>query len=67
MLIPNLKSGGCFTTHNISERSMGGRGGRGGNGWSDSYFEYVKSLKNYESTLNTDGGGVLISYKKAEK
>jgi hypothetical protein len=46
---------------------MGGRGGRGGNGWSDSYFEYVKSLKNYESTLNTDGGGVLISYKKAEK
>jgi caffeoyl-CoA O-methyltransferase len=62
-----LKVGGCFTTHNISDRSMGGRGGRGGNGWSDSYFEYVKSLKNYESTLNTDGGGVLISYKKAEK
>jgi caffeoyl-CoA O-methyltransferase len=64
---PKLIAGGCFTTHNISDRSMGGRGGRGGNGWSDSYLEYIRSLKNYESTLNTDGGGVLISYKKAEK
>jgi caffeoyl-CoA O-methyltransferase len=63
---PKLKVGGCFTTHNIYDRSMGGRGGRGGNGWSDSYLEYVRSLKNYETTLNTAGGGVLISYKKAE-
>jgi len=64
---PKLKIGGCFTTHNISDRNGGGRGGRGGNGWSDSYLEYVRSLKNYETTLNTAGGGVLISYKRAEK
>ena len=64
---PKLKTGGCYTTHNISDRSLGGRGGRGGNGWSDSYLEYVKSLKNYETTLNTDGGGLLISYKRAKK
>lgn len=55
---PKLKVGGCYTTHNISER------GRGGN---VEYLEYVRSLKNYESTLNTSGGGLLISYKRAEK
>lgn len=64
---PKLKVGGCFTTHNISDGSMGGRSGRGGNGWSGPYLEYVKSLKNYETTLNTDAGGLLISYKRAEK
>jgi predicted O-methyltransferase YrrM len=60
---PKLKVGGCFTTHNISDRSMGGRGGRGGSGGSGDYLEYVRSLKNYQTTLNTRGGGLLISYK----
>jgi predicted O-methyltransferase YrrM len=60
---PKLKVGGCFTTHNITERG----GGRGSSGYSASYLEYVRSLSNYESTLNSNGGGVLISYKKAEK
>jgi len=55
---PKLKVGGCFTTHNISERRRMGEG---------DYLQYVRSLKNYETTLNTDGGGLLISYKKAEK
>ncbi len=64
---PKLKIGGCYTTHNISDRSMGGygrQGGRGGNGGSGDYLEYVRSLKNYETTLNR---GTLISYKRAEK
>lgn len=61
---PKLKVGGCYTTHNIYDSN---RGGRGGNGWSGSYLEYVRGLKNYESTLNSAGGGVLISYKKTEK
>jgi hypothetical protein len=46
---------------------MGGygrNGGRGGNGGSGDYLEYVRSLKNYETTLNR---GTLISYKRAEK
>lgn len=55
---PKLKVGGCYTTHNISERRRMGEG---------DYLQYVRSLKNYETTLNTDGGGLLISYKKAEK
>ena len=64
---PKLKVGGCYTTHNISDRSMGGygrQGGRGGNGGSGDYLEYVRSLKNYETTLNR---GTLVSYKRAEK
>ncbi len=64
---PKLKIGGCYTTHNISDRSSSGygrSGGRGGGGYSDDYLEYVRSLKNYETTLNN---GTLISYKRAEK
>jgi predicted O-methyltransferase YrrM len=63
---PKLKIGGCYTTHNISDSSMGGYGrheGRGGGGYSDDYVAYVKSLKNYETTLNR---GILISYKRSE-
>ena len=60
---PKLKVGGCFTTHNIRSGSTGGSRGAG----NQAYLEYVKSQKNYETTLNTAGGGLLISYKKAEK
>jgi caffeoyl-CoA O-methyltransferase len=55
---PKLKVGGCYTTHNVYET------GRRGYRRSDDYLEYVKSLKNYESTLVQ---GMLISYKKAVK
>lgn len=55
---PKLKVGGCYTTHNISERRRMGEG---------DYLEYIRSLKNYETTLNSEGNGLLISYKRAEK
>ena len=58
---PKLKVGGCYTTHNIRERNSSGRGGNNAD-----YLNYVRGLENYESTLNSDGGGVLISYKRAE-
>jgi len=58
---PKLKVGGCFTTHNISDGSGGGRRGQ-----NQGYLDYVRSLDNYETTLNSAGGGVLISYKRAE-
>jgi predicted O-methyltransferase YrrM len=63
---PKLKVGGCYTTHNISDRSTGGYGRQGGgrgSGASGDYLEYVRSLNNYETTLNR---GTLISYKRAE-
>jgi caffeoyl-CoA O-methyltransferase len=62
---PKLKVGGCFTAHNISERGLG-RGGFGSSG-QDIFLEYIRGLKNYETTINSLGGGMSISYKKAEK
>lgn len=61
---PKLVVGGCFTAHNISDRGRGGYGGYGGQGV---FLEYVKSLKNYETTVKSEGGGVSVSYKKALK
>ena len=55
---PKLVVGGCYTTHNIR---TSGRGG-----WNRDYYDFVMGLENYESSLNTAGGGVLISYKKAK-
>ncbi len=60
---PKLKVGGCFTAHNVYDRGRG-YGSYGGQG---AFLDYVKSLKNYETTVNSQGGGVSISYKKAAK
>jgi len=57
---PKLKVGGCFTAHNVYER------GRGYGGQA-SFLEHVKSLKYYETTVNSAGGGVSISYKRSAK
>jgi caffeoyl-CoA O-methyltransferase len=62
-LDPKLKVGGCFTAHNVSDRGRRGYGGYGGQGV---FFEYIKSLKNYETTVNSAGSGMSISYKRAE-
>jgi caffeoyl-CoA O-methyltransferase len=56
---PKLIKGGCFVAHNISAR------GRGYGGTGD-FLEYIRGLKNYETTVNSLGNGVSISYKKAE-
>jgi caffeoyl-CoA O-methyltransferase len=58
---PKFKVGGCFTAHNIYREGRGYGSGQG------AFLEYVKSLKNYETTVNSAGGGVSISYKKSEK
>jgi caffeoyl-CoA O-methyltransferase len=57
---PKLKTGGCFTAHNISQRG-GFSSGQG------EFLQYIRSLKNYETTVNTNGGGVSISYKRSDK
>lgn len=58
---PKLIAGGCFTAHNIYPDGTGFESGQ------KAFLEYIKSLKNYETTVNTTGGGVSISYKKAVK
>ncbi len=57
---PKLVVGGCYTTHNVSDRGRGWFGLR-------SYADYLKGLKNFETTFNDRGAGVAISYKKSEK
>jgi caffeoyl-CoA O-methyltransferase len=57
---PKLIVGGCFTAHNISPPGRGYDGQK-------VFLDYVMSLKNYETTVNTSGGGVSISYKRSEK
>jgi caffeoyl-CoA O-methyltransferase len=63
---PKLQTGGCFTAHNINDRAMGGRNGRGWENGQSVFINYIKSLKNYETTVNNNGGGLSISYKKSE-
>ncbi|NLA49712.1 MAG: methyltransferase [Bacteroidales bacterium] len=63
---PKLIAGGCFTAHNVYDR---GRryGGSGAYGGTAEFLQYIRSLDNYETTVNNDGGGVSISYKRSEK
>jgi len=55
---PKLAVKGCYTTHNVS-----GRGGYGRMG----YLDFLKSLPNYETTVDERGGGMAICFKKSAK
>jgi predicted O-methyltransferase YrrM len=61
---PKLIVGGCFTAHNVSESRTGNQGYKNGQAI---FLEYILGLKNYETTVNSTGAGVSISYKRAEK
>lgn len=58
---PKLEVGGCFTAHNIRDRGWRRRGGTG------EFYDHIKSLPNYETTLDRSGGGLSISYKRSKK
>jgi len=58
---PKLLVNGCYTTHNVS-----GGGGRS-RGQSSGYLNFLQQLPNYETTVNSNGSGMAISFKKAEK
>jgi predicted O-methyltransferase YrrM len=51
---PKLAVGGCFVTHNVSQNN------------NYSFYEYVSKLSNYKTTLDTNGAGVVISYKTSK-
>lgn len=55
---PKLEVGGCYTTHNISER------GRRGAAESRDYLEFLRSVPGVETTVDERGGGMAISYKR---
>lgn len=55
-ILPKLKTGGCFTAHNVSNTYMSGI---------DEFLEYLKQLDYMETTIdNASGSGLSISYKK---
>ena len=56
---PKLPVGGCFAAHNVHGR-------RGGTNGIHQYAKHVTRLKNFETTFNTSGSGVAISYKKSD-
>ena len=59
-VIPKLLPGGCLASHNISPgRGRGfGRGGQGGD-----YYEFMKSLPEFETNM-IPGSSLAVSYKK---
>jgi len=59
-VLPKLEVGGCFTAHNIRVR----RGRRGGTG---EFLDYMYSLPNMETTVDSSGGGISISYKRSNE
>lgn len=56
-LLPKLEVGGCYVTHNVTQR----RRGRG----RDDYVEYLLTLPNLETTVDERGAGMSISFKRA--
>ena len=61
-VIPKLLPGGCLATHNISPGRGGfGRGFGGGNG---GYYDYMKSLPDFDTSMAADRSSLAVSYKK---
>jgi predicted O-methyltransferase YrrM len=56
---PKLKVNGCYTSHNVSDRQ-----GRGGN---QEYLQFLLDLDQYETKVDNRGGGMAISFKKADQ
>ena len=54
-VLPKLEVGGCYTTHNVSRRRR-----------NSDYLEFLLSLENLETTIDSRGSGMSISYKKAD-
>ena len=53
---PKLAVGGCFTAHNVTD----------GFGDVKTFLNYVRSLPNYETTIDrSSNSGISISYKKS--
>ncbi len=62
-VIPKLSAGGCIVGHNVAPPRPGGS--RGGPRGTAEYFDYMRSLPEFESYLHPDGqNGVAISCKK---
>ncbi len=60
-IAPKLTVGGCYTTHNISERHGEFRG------YTRDYVEFLRGLPNFETTIeNTRSSGIAVSTKRSK-
>jgi caffeoyl-CoA O-methyltransferase len=57
---PNIKIGGCYTAHNVSGKTKSEYGFSG----TAEFYNYVKKLPGWETTVDNKGGGLSVSYKK---
>jgi predicted O-methyltransferase YrrM len=57
-VLPKLEVGGCYATHNVSPGRR--RGGQ------DDYLTYLQGLPALETTVDTRGAGMAISYKRSK-
>ena len=60
-VIPKILPGGCLAAYNISP----GRGGmgRGFGGGNAGYYEYMKSLPDFDTSMAADRSSLAVSYK----
>lgn len=56
-VLPKLQAGGCYVTHNVASGRRRGWG-------RDDYVEYLLGRPGLETTFDTRGAGMAISYKK---
>ena len=62
-VLPKLEVGGCFTAHNVSDRSSGRRM-RGMRGTGE-FIEALKNTPNLETEFITSGSGLSVSFRRA--
>ena len=56
-VFPKLTPGGCYATHNISERGRGTAG-------SHEYLELLRSTPGAETSVDERGGGMAITFRR---
>jgi caffeoyl-CoA O-methyltransferase len=56
-VFPKLTVGGCYTTHNITERGRGAAGSR-------DYLALLRATPGAETTVDERGGGMAITFKR---
>ena len=61
-VLPGLKTGGCYTAHNVNRYRYSYGYGMG----QKEFLDYVESLPNFETTIDNSGAGVSISYKRSD-
>ena len=58
---PKVQVSGCYTAHNVSGNTRSGFGFSG----TAEFYNYIKKLPGWETSVDNHGAGLSISYKKS--